>query len=345
MKKKSVINLIKFYMEKNDRAFRDEAYQIAKDFDELGDSQLSEYIFALLSDGNVFVPQVNDENSSYLEKIKVSCNSLYFGEKTKEDFLGIINAITRNIGISKFLFEGEPGTGKTQAAHHLARILTRDLYGVKFSSLIDSKLGQTQKNIDSFFDELNQIKNPERLIILFDEIDAIALDRTNNNDVREMGRVTSSILKGFDNLNENIVIVATTNLYKYLDKALVRRFDRVVHFDTYSIEDLIEIASNIFDDFFSKYKLTGKNSRLFKKIVKNMSPILNPGDLKNIIKTSLAFCDPNDDTDYLKKLYKSLCVSNRSLSLKELQDKGFTLREIEILTGVSKSQVARELKE
>jgi predicted transcriptional regulator len=34
-----------------------------------------------------------------------------------------------------------------------------------------------------------------------------------------------------------------------------------------------------------------------------------------------------------------------SFDLKELQNKGFTVREIELLTGVSKSQVSRELKE
>jgi hypothetical protein len=33
------------------------------------------------------------------------------------------------------------------------------------------------------------------------------------------------------------------------------------------------------------------------------------------------------------------------MSVQELKDKGFTLREIEVLSGVSKSQAARELKE
>ena len=41
MKKKSIINLIKYYSEKNDVGFRDEAYQIAKDFDNDGDYQLA----------------------------------------------------------------------------------------------------------------------------------------------------------------------------------------------------------------------------------------------------------------------------------------------------------------
>ena len=68
MKKKSILNLIKYYSEKNDVGFRNEAYQIAKDFDEAGDYQLSEYIMALLSSANTFVPQVNDNFSSFFRK-------------------------------------------------------------------------------------------------------------------------------------------------------------------------------------------------------------------------------------------------------------------------------------
>ena len=37
MKKKNVINLIKYYSEHNDVAFRDEAYEIANDFMSTGD--------------------------------------------------------------------------------------------------------------------------------------------------------------------------------------------------------------------------------------------------------------------------------------------------------------------
>ena len=44
MKKKNVINLVKYYAEKNDAGFRTEAYEIARDFDNTGDYQLAEYI-------------------------------------------------------------------------------------------------------------------------------------------------------------------------------------------------------------------------------------------------------------------------------------------------------------
>ena len=47
----------------------------------------------------------------------------------------------------------------------------------------------------------------------------------------------------------------------------------------------------------------------------------------------------------LKKLYVNITKSHESMDLKYMQNKGFTVREIEILTGISKSQVSRELKE
>jgi Fic family protein len=85
--------------------------------------------------------------------------------------------------------------------------------------------------------------------------------------------------------------------------------------------------------------------KLFRKILESMHQIPYPGDLKNLIKTSLAFSDPNNEYDYLKRLYSAVNKHNSETDLKDLQNRGFTLREIEILTGISKSQVSRELKE
>lgn len=70
MKKKNVINLIKYYAENNDSGFRSEAYEIAKDFDQIGDYQLAEYIMALMSNANTFVPQMNENESSMFEKVE-----------------------------------------------------------------------------------------------------------------------------------------------------------------------------------------------------------------------------------------------------------------------------------
>lgn len=343
MKKKNIINLIRYYCEKNDSAFRNEAYEIASYFDKNGDYELSEYIMSLLSNVNTFVPQIAENNLTFFKKIKINNAPLPLPENIKNELLGIINAVSRNVGINKFLFEGEPGTGKTESVKQMARILNRDLYSVRFDVVVDSKLGQTSKNISSLFDEIKNLPHPEKVIILFDEIDAIALDRLNNNDIREMGRATSAILKELDDLNSDIVFIATTNLYNSFDKALIRRFDAVINFNDYSKDDLVEVGEVILNDFLIKFKINSKNMKLFKKILSCSDTIPYPGDLKNIIKTSIAFSNVNDEYDYLKKVYLMI-NKKKNIELKELQEQGFTVREIEALTGVSKSKVSRELR-
>ncbi len=345
IRKKNILNLIKYHSEKNDTGFKSEAYEIARYFDSIGDFELAQYIMALLSGANTFVPQDNEFNVPFFTKVNVTNeNPLPLPARIKKDIMGIINSIGHKSGINKFLFEGNPGTGKTETVKQIARILERELYVIDFDTVIDSKLGQTSKNIASVFMELQNLVQPEKAIILFDEIDTIALDRINSNDLREMGRVTSSVLKGLDALPDNIILIATTNLFSQFDKALLRRFDSVVNFNRYDKDELIEVAESLLNHFITKFKFAGRNMRLFRKIFATMDQIPYPGDLKNIIKTSLAFSDPNDEYDYLKKIYESINPKNNVGSLQELQDNGFSVREIEILTGVSKSQVSRELK-
>ncbi len=344
MKKKNVINLIKYHAEKNEAAFRQEAYTIAKYFDTIEDSSLSQYIMALLSDANTFCPQYQNEDCKFLRKVEFKNESIFLPQAIKDSFLGIINAIGHNAGVNKFLFEGPPGTGKTEAAKQIARILERDLYVVDFDTIIDSKLGQTSKNIAVLFEELHKFQQPHKVIILFDEIDAIAIDRINSNDLREMGRATSAVLKGLDGLSNDIVLIATTNLYKSFDKALTRRFDAIVDFSSYTKEDLIEIAEIMLNKLLLKFKLTGRKVVLFRKILNNAENLPYPGEMKNILKTSLAFSDHSNQYDYLKRIYLSLSKEKGNEDLKNIQKKGFTVRELEILTGISKSQISRKIK-
>ena len=156
MKKKQVINLIKYFSEKNEIGFRTEAYEIAKSFDKNGDYQLAEYIMALLSDANTFVPQINEENFESLRKVSLlSPEALPLPDSISKNIIGIVNAVRRNIGVNKFLFEGAPGTGKTETTKQISRLLDRELYIVDFESIVDSKLGQTSKKLIVF---LNQTK-------------------------------------------------------------------------------------------------------------------------------------------------------------------------------------------
>lgn len=344
MKKGNIINLIRYHAEDNDRAFRNEANIIANYFDEIGDYKLAEYIMALLSDAGTFVPMLSESDTKYFIKSKINREPLPLPDAIRNDVIGIVNAASHDVGINKFLFQGVPGTGKTETAKYVSTLLKRELYIVDIPSVIDSKLGQTAKNIQDLFNEINELRYPNKVIVLFDEIDAIALDRTNSRDIREMGRATSQVLKGLDSLNSKVILIATTNLFDYVDKALSRRFDSVIDFNRYSREDLIEISEIILDYFLPQFKSLGRNKRLFKKIINEMKDIPYPGDLKNIIKTAMAFSDKNSEYDYLKRLYETT-KKNKDTDLKTLRLKGFTVREIAILKEMSKSQVSRELRE
>ncbi|MCI9048729.1 MAG: AAA family ATPase [Hungatella sp.] len=347
MKKQNVLNLIKYHVERNENAFRNEAVSIARYFDAIGDDQLAEYIMGLIAESNLYAPQASDYESELLKQIDTrELHSLNLPIEISNDIKGIINAVNHNIGINKFLFEGLPGSGKTEAVKHIAKLLGRTLYYVDFDNLIDSKLGQTNKNIASVFLEINKIPYPSRVVVLFDEIDVIALDRVNRNDVREMGRVTSTILRELDrltDLNKEIVIIATTNLYSNFDKALIRRFDAVINFDRYRKEDLMEVAEHYFLSFIKNFKGVPKDTRLLRKILKTADALPYPGELKNIIKTSLAFSDANVEYDYLRRLYTSLIGNIEQMDIEQLHGQGFTVREIEKLKGESKSAVSRRL--
>ena len=343
MKKQNIINLVKYYVEKNDSAFRNEVLEIANDFHNNGDIEICSYLMDLISTTNYYQPQNNYRDLIYLRKHTNNNKPLYLPEAIKDDILGIVRSSNKNIPISKILFYGNPGTGKTESAFQIARLMNRDILTVRMEELIDSHLGQTSKNIVTLFDEIRHLYS-NNIVILFDEIDALVMNRMSSNDLREMGRVTSTFLKELDNVSDNIILIATTNLVNFLDTALLRRFDAKISFDRYSNDDLIEVSECILKDLLRKTSSSKADSRLFRKILMTSEKIPYPGDMFQIIKIALAFSDESDQFDYLRRLYIEL-NKDSDLSIQNLTSKGFTTREIEILTGISKSSVARKLKE
>lgn len=343
MKKQNIINLVKYYVEKNDSAFRNEVLEIANDFHNNGDVEICSYLMDLISTTNYYQPQNNYRDLIYLTKHINNNKPLYLPEAIKDDILGIVRSANKNISISKILFYGKPGTGKTESAFQIARLMNRDILTVKMEDLIDSHLGQTSKNIVTLFDEIRHLYS-NNIVILFDEIDALVMNRISNNDLREMGRVTSTFLKELDSLSDNIILIATTNLVDYIDNALLRRFDAKISFDRYSNEDLIEVSEFILKDLLKKASSSKADSRLFRKILTTVEKIPYPGDMLQTIKIALAFSDDSNQYDYLRRLYIEL-NKNDDISIQKLTSQGFTTREIEILTGIPKSSVARKLKD
>lgn len=324
MKKADVIDLVKYHYADNELEFKNQAVRIANDFDNSGDSLCAKEIMQIISSRkSIFQKSEDSIVEDNLAVAKLDTKDMLLPKAITNDINGIVNAIKRKApGINKFLFVGSPGTGKTESAKQIAKQLDRKLLIVDFNGLIDSKLGESMKNVTKMFKAINELPSLEEYIILFDEIDAVALDRINQNDSREMGRVTSTFLRQFDNLNPDVVLIATTNLFKYLDKALARRFDATVDFDRYTEDDKIKVAKFLLKEYMKQYKYLRKDMHFFEAIL-SYGVIPDPGDLRNIIKVSLAFSDPDDPYDYLRQLFirlygDILAVNNHKFTQREL---------------------------
>ncbi len=157
-----------------------------------------------------------------------------------------------------------------------------------------------------------------------------------------MSRATSILLRELDRLDDSIALIATTNLFDSFDRALVRRFDACVNFDRYSQDDLVEIAEVIANELLPRFKNAGRDMRLFKKILSLSNGLPYPGDLRNMIKSAIAFSDSESEYDYLKRLYRQL-ANSAAIDVDVLKEQGFTVREMEKLTGISKSTLSRQL--
>lgn len=57
MKKKNVLELIRYHMEHDEEGFREAALEIARDFEENGDTELAEYVITVVTGANAWVPQ------------------------------------------------------------------------------------------------------------------------------------------------------------------------------------------------------------------------------------------------------------------------------------------------
>ena len=125
------------------------------------------------------------------------------------------------------LLAGPPGTGKTLTASALAGELNFPLFTVLLHGLITKFMGETAQKLRMIFDSVRTTRG----IYLFDEIDALAAARGTENDVGEARRILNSFLQFLDEDTGPSMVVATTNLPRILDRAILRRFDLVLRYE------------------------------------------------------------------------------------------------------------------
>lgn len=124
----------------------------------------------------------------------------------------------------RILLYGPPGCGKSLGAERLAWATGLPLYKVRFDTLISSFFGETASNLGKVF--LAAESQPCALFL--DECDTIARSRGDQSDVGEVSRVVNMLLQLLEDYQGDGLIIAATNHYEALDKAIYRRFDETV---------------------------------------------------------------------------------------------------------------------
>ena len=145
--------------------------------------------------------------------------------------------------VNSTLLHGESGTGKTTFGRYIAHTLNLPFAYINFATLISSLLGDTGKRIDLIF---NFVKN-QRCVFMIDELDAIATKR-GANDTSEINRIAITLIQALDKLQNGVILIGATNRLEIIDKAIVRRFNRVHLVNSLSISESCEFAKKYLTD-------------------------------------------------------------------------------------------------
>ncbi len=124
------------------------------------------------------------------------------------------------------LLYGPPGTGKTLLAKALASQADAAFFSISPTDIASKWHGESESMMQGVF---SAARREERAIVYFDEMEAIAPAR-NDNQHEVTRRVISTLLQNIDGMpaTENVIVVGATNRKDDVDPAMLRpgRLDR-----------------------------------------------------------------------------------------------------------------------
>lgn len=239
--------------------------------EELSDSKYSDikissnYDFRLLN--------INIEPEAFIEKLKLVLD--YIRAPGAKEFYSY-----------GAVFEGPSGTGKTEFAKKIAFELNLPLAYKSFGSFSSGYHGETESNINKFFDEAAE----DEAIIFIDEADSMFFTREKATQDFQVS-IVNEMLVQIEKYPG--IVICSTNLLNLMDKALSRRMPEKISFNYLTTEQ----SSLAFREYF-KVDLNFSDISKLKQVTK-----LSLGDFKVVRQKT--FFDKNVSNAKLIELLAS----------------------------------------
>jgi len=189
------------------------------------------------------------------------------------------------------LLVGVQGAGKTMAASHAARILSRDLYRFDMSRVLGSLQGISERNMDS---ELSLLKNLGPIVILIDEIEKVlgGVVSSHQTDGGVLLRLMEKLLRFFEEQEEDRLIITTANSITNLPPELTRsgRVDAIMFVDFPSQEELADIIQiHCEDQLQNRLKIDRPTAEQLATVLYTRCPY-NGSDVRDIFRAMDDLC-------------------------------------------------------
>ncbi len=240
------------------------------------------------------------------------------------------------------LLEGAPGTGKTALAAWMAISLDLPLVVLDLATTVSSYLGKTGSNLKRSLD----YARAHPCVFLLDEFDSIAKRRDHSDDVGELKRIVTVLLKELENWPFTSVLVAATNHPELLDPAIERRFDVVLSIpipNQEAREKILINKLNSFSESLSSRYLSGFSQALDGRTGSEIETMVNAALRRHVVqKTPLAqalgevLCEWSGTEPSKEQIHKVIHLLKHEAKL--------TVREIASIVGLSSSGVQHHLK-
>lgn len=236
---------------------------------------------------------------------------------------------------NSLLLIGQPGTGKTMLAKHIASSLNKNLIVLDLSASISSLLGKTGHNLKKVL----QYAKHTASVLLLDEFDAIAKRRDDNTDLGEIKRVVNVLLMELEDWPISSVLIATSNHPELLDRAIWRRFDHTVEIPIPSLNERTIILTTHLRE------LLGDNNDFMNSlsVVADLLDGKSAADVckfSNNIKRRIVIKKDSPEMACFIELESSLQDKKSRAKLSLISDKlGLSVREIAPLIKMSPSGV------